>query len=85
MAQILFPLFEHVVVAPIHSARAASLDDLLAAAKTTGTPATAADSVKEALRLAQERSAGGVAVVSGSVYLVGEARALLMAERDEEK
>ena len=79
MAQILFPLFEQVIVAPIHTARAAALDDLLAAAKATGTPAIAADSVREALRLAEERSAGGVAVVSGSVYLVGEARALLQA------
>jgi dihydrofolate synthase/folylpolyglutamate synthase len=85
MAQILFPLFEQVIVAPIHTARAASLDDLLAAAKGTGTPAVAADSVSEALGLARERSAGGVAVVSGSVYLVGEARALLMKERGDEK
>jgi dihydrofolate synthase / folylpolyglutamate synthase len=80
MAQILFPLFEQVILAPIHSARAASVDDLLAAAKVTGTPAIAAQSVSEALRLAQERSAGGVAVVSGSVYLVGEARGVLVAE-----
>jgi dihydrofolate synthase/folylpolyglutamate synthase len=85
MAQILFPLFEQVIVAPIHTARAASLDDLVEAAKKTGTPAIALDSVSGALRIAQERSAGGVAVVSGSVYLVGEARALLMAERDEPK
>ncbi|MFZ1941668.1 MAG: folylpolyglutamate synthase/dihydrofolate synthase family protein [Terracidiphilus sp.] len=85
MAQILFPLFEQVIVTPIHTARAASVDDLLAAAKTTGTPAVAADSVREALRLAQERSTGGVAVVSGSVYLVGEARALLMAEKGGSK
>ena len=85
MAQILFPLFEQVIVAPIHTARAASLDDLVEAAKKTGTPAIAVDSVSGALRIAQERSAGGVAVVSGSVYLVGEARALLMAERDEPK
>ena len=74
MAQILFPLFERVIVAPIHTARAAALDDLLAAARATGTPAMAAESVREALQLARERSAGGVAVVSGSVYLVGEAR-----------
>ncbi len=32
MAQILFPLFDQVIVAPIHTARAAALDDLLAAA-----------------------------------------------------
>ena len=37
MAQILFPLFDHVILAPIHASRAAALDDLLAAAKATGT------------------------------------------------
>jgi dihydrofolate synthase/folylpolyglutamate synthase len=79
MAQILFPLFEQVIMAPIHSARAAPMDELLAAAKSTGTSAVAAESVREALRMAQERSSEGVAVVSGSFYLVGEARALLLA------
>ena len=83
MAQILFPLFGQVIVAPIHSARAAALEDLLAAAKRTGTPAVAAESVGEALHVAEERSQGGVAVVSGSVYLVGQARAELLAERGE--
>jgi dihydrofolate synthase/folylpolyglutamate synthase len=78
MAQILFPLFDQIIVAPIHAARAAALDDLLAAAAATGTPAIAAESVSDALRLAEQRAAGGVAVVSGSVYLVGEARALLL-------
>jgi dihydrofolate synthase/folylpolyglutamate synthase len=78
MAQILFPIFEEVIVAPIHMMRAAALDDLLAAAKATGTPAVAAQSVGQALRMAQDRSAGGVVVVSGSVYMVGEARALLL-------
>ncbi|MGC9224728.1 MAG: bifunctional folylpolyglutamate synthase/dihydrofolate synthase [Terracidiphilus sp.] len=79
LAQILFPLFERVVLAPIHSARATPMEDLLAAAKTTGTRAVAADSVSDALRAAQEGAAGGVVVVSGSVYLVGEARAMLLA------
>jgi dihydrofolate synthase / folylpolyglutamate synthase len=79
MAQILFPLFEKVIVAPIHAARAAALEDLLAAAQATGTPAVTADSVREALEIGGERSAGGAAVVSGSVYLVGEARAILLA------
>jgi dihydrofolate synthase/folylpolyglutamate synthase len=78
MAQILFPLFDEVIVAPLQNARAAALDDLLAAAAATGTPATAADSVSGALRMAEERAAGGIVVVSGSVYLVGEARTLLL-------
>jgi dihydrofolate synthase/folylpolyglutamate synthase len=81
MAQILFPLFEQVIIAPIHTARAAALDDLLAAACATGTPAVAAESVGQALQLAEERAEGGVIVVSGSVYLVGEARTLLLAEK----
>ena len=80
LAQILFPLFEPVIVAPIHTARAAAVEVLLAAAKTTGTPAVAAETVRDALRLAEDRSKGGVAVVSGSVYLVGEARTLLRVQ-----
>jgi len=85
MAQILFPLFDQVILAPIRTPRAAALDDLLTAAKATGTPAVAVDSVRQAVRIAQERSAGGVAVVSGSAYLVGEARRLLLALEHESK
>jgi dihydrofolate synthase/folylpolyglutamate synthase len=81
MAQILFPLFEQVILAPIHAARAAAMDDLLAAARKVGTPAVVAESVTEALRLAKVRAAGGVAVISGSVYLVGEARGLLVSKK----
>jgi dihydrofolate synthase/folylpolyglutamate synthase len=83
MAQILFPLFERVILAPIHSARAAALDDLLAAANATGATAIAADSVANALQLAEECAQGGVVVVSGSVYLVGEARTLLLGAEGE--
>jgi dihydrofolate synthase/folylpolyglutamate synthase len=78
MAQILFPLFDRVILAPIHAARAAAMDDLMAAAKNTGTASVAAESVSEALQLAEEDAQGGVTVVSGSVYLVGEARTLLL-------
>jgi len=79
MAQILFPLFTQIVFAPIHSLRAASTDDLLAAADATGTAAVAAGSVAEALRLAAQHAPRGTVVISGSVYLVGEARSLLLA------
>jgi dihydrofolate synthase/folylpolyglutamate synthase len=78
MAQILFPLFDQVIVVPIRNARAASVDDLLAAAAATGTPAIAAESVREALHIAEANALGGLAVISGSVYLVGEARTLLL-------
>ena len=78
MAQILFPLFERVILAPIHTARAAALDDLLIAARGTGTPAVVAESVNRALELAEEGARGGAVVISGSVYLVGEARGRLL-------
>ena len=81
MAQILFPVFERVIVTPIHAARAAAVEDLLAAAKATGTAATVTETVREALEMAQGDAAGGVVVVSGSVYLVGEARGVLFEEQ----
>jgi dihydrofolate synthase/folylpolyglutamate synthase len=80
MAQILFPLFEQVIIAPIHTARAAALEILLAAAHATGTPAEAAKSVGDAIQIAENKADGGTIVVSGSVYLVGEARSLLLPE-----
>jgi dihydrofolate synthase/folylpolyglutamate synthase len=80
MAQILFPLFKKVIFAPIHSARAAAMEDLVAAAQRTGTPFLIAESVAGALRLARKQAGRGPILVSGSVYLVGEARSLLLAE-----
>jgi len=85
MAQILFPLFEKVIFAPISSSRATPMHDLLAAASSTGTPAFAASSVNQAIDLAieqtqqaQGRSASPI-IVSGSVYLVGDVRNRLLS------
>lgn len=78
LAQILFPLFDQVILAPIHTSRAAATADLLAAAQATGTEPIIAASVTEALDQAATRTNGGIAVISGSVYLVGEARTLLL-------
>jgi len=78
MAQILFPIFDLVILAPIHSARAADPEDLLKAASSTGTAASVAGSVAEALEMAAREAEGGSVVVSGSVYLVGEARSILL-------
>lgn len=83
MAQILFPNFQHVILAPIHSSRAASIDELLAAARATGTTAVAAASVNDALNIAAEFAAASPIVISGSVYLVGEARSLLLPARHD--
>ena len=90
IAHILFPIFKRIVFAPIASPRATPVAELLAAAEAVGVPAVAASSVEEALTLAAspgtEREAYCAApqvVVSGSVYLVGEARALLLAPAPE--
>jgi len=79
MAQILFPLFDQVIFAPIHSARATPIGEMEAAARATGTSTLSAGSVRQALQWAIERGHGGTVVVSGSVYLVGEVRSLLLA------
>ena len=78
MTQILFPLFDHVILAPIHSPRATDMADLVAAAQATGTPSTPASTVQEALNLALAQHPARI-VISGSVYLVGEARHLLLS------
>ena len=83
MAQILFPLFDRVIFAPIQSSRATPMSDLLVAASATGTRAEAAESVSQALELAGKDAAGGVIVISGSVYLVGEARSLLLNQIEQ--
>ncbi len=78
LAQILFPLFDCVVLAPVRSPRAVAMDDLLAAAAATGAVVEEASSVADALDCARAAAGShGRIVVSGSVYLVGEARSLL--------
>ena len=81
LAQILFPLFEQIIFAPIASPRATPLEELLAAAAQTGTQAIATQTVAEALSIAQRKAQlAPRVVVSGSVYLVGEARHLLLSD-----
>jgi dihydrofolate synthase/folylpolyglutamate synthase len=85
MAQILFPLFDstagrpldHIVLAPVDSPRAASLDELLTAARALDVPAHPASNPAEALALARRLTpAGGLIVATGSIYLVGAIRSL---------
>jgi dihydrofolate synthase / folylpolyglutamate synthase len=86
MAQILFPVFERVIFAPIYSSRATPMRDLLAAASATGTPAFSTSSVGQAIDLAIEHAGqrpSAPIVVSGSVYLVGDVRARLLARQSE--
>jgi dihydrofolate synthase/folylpolyglutamate synthase len=78
MARILFPLFEQVILAHIHSPRATEMTELETAAKATGVPAVSAGSVREALQWAEKRGQSGAVVVCGSIYLVGEVRPILL-------
>ncbi len=77
LAQILFPLFERVLLVPVSSPRAASGERMLAAAQATGTTATLVPKLPLALAMVSPQEN---AVITGSVYLVGEARGLLLAE-----
>ena len=88
MAQVLLPLFDsssgdpartrdHVILAPIQNPRAATVEELLAAAHRLDVPAHAAPHLAAALAQAQAITPPeGVIVGTGSVYLVGELRAL---------
>lgn len=80
MTQILFSIFDHVVLAPIHSPRATDAADLAAAAEATGVPYTAAGTVEEAIEMAESHHPARI-VISGSLYLVGEARTLLLKRK----
>jgi dihydrofolate synthase/folylpolyglutamate synthase len=88
MSQILFPLFDsnsgeperskdHILFAPIDNPRAASLEDLLAAAHALEIPAHAAPDLAAALAEARTITpSNGLVIATGSVYLVGEIRQL---------
>ena len=93
MARILLPLFDptsgdparrrdRIVLAPIANPRAATVEQLLAAAHALDIPAHAAPHLPGALQQAQALTPPeGVIVATGSVYLIGELRALALAER----
>jgi dihydrofolate synthase/folylpolyglutamate synthase len=79
LAQILFPLFDRIVLAPIHSIRANPMEALCETAAQLGVEPMVASSVKHALEAAAQLANGETIVVSGSVYLVGEARSILLS------
>jgi dihydrofolate synthase / folylpolyglutamate synthase len=79
LAQILFPLFGKVVVTPVDSPRSASVEDLLAAGRTTGSEIEAAtDAISAVERALELTPVHGLVVVTGSVFLVGQVRPLLV-------
>lgn len=79
IAQIFFPLFDSVVLSEVDSPRRASLATMLAAAEPTGVKVYTADDAEGALNQAWAVTGeNGLVVVTGSVYLVGKVRSLLM-------
>ena len=77
LASILFPLFDPILLAPIQSLRAASLPDLQNAAQRFGTHSESFSSIEEAVRRASCGQQQTI-VVSGSVYLVGAVRQMIL-------
>ena len=78
MAQILFPMFDTVVLTEVSSPRAVSLAQLHAAAVATGARSRTAASPREALAEAMTLTPpDGLVAITGSIYLVGELRGAL--------
>ncbi|HEX3470016.1 MAG TPA: folylpolyglutamate synthase/dihydrofolate synthase family protein [Silvibacterium sp.] len=82
MAQILFPLFETVVLTEVDSPRRATLAEMEAAGVATGVRMITAEGVRDALKQAWALTpVDGLVVVTGSIYLVGAVRPLVGAVR----
>ena len=78
IAEILFPLAERVIATRPGNPRAASPEEIQMAGSRTGAEIEPVEEVAAALdRARQAAAAGAVIVVTGSIYLVGEAMRLL--------
>jgi dihydrofolate synthase/folylpolyglutamate synthase len=74
MADILFPIAEHVVLTQVNNPRSATTSELRQAASHTGAALHEEPTVPAALARARELSRPeGLIVVTGSIFLVGEA------------
>ena len=85
MAALLFPLFSSVRLVPAPSARAASVDELRRRTAGIRPGADSAESLEAALRDLAAESGRAPIIVAGSLYLIGEARSLLLSGRLEDK
>ncbi len=80
MAEILFPLAERVIATRADNPRSASPEEIREAALRTSTPIEEAADVAAAIELARTSArADAVVVITGSIYIVGEAMRLLGA------
>jgi dihydrofolate synthase/folylpolyglutamate synthase len=79
MAEILFPTGERVIATRADNPRSASPGEIREAAARTTTPIEEAADVAAAIELARKSVPGSVVVITGSIYIVGEAMRLLGA------
>ncbi len=80
IAEILFPIADHVIVTHANNPRSASPDEIRQAAArvAAGIDLEDAEDVASALERARKvAGAGGLVVVTGSIYIVGEAMRML--------
>ena len=80
ITEILFPIAEHVIVTRANNPRSASPDEIRQAAVrvAAGVDIDEAEDVASALERARKvAGAGGLVVVTGSIYVVGEAMRML--------
>ena len=74
MAEILFPLADRVIATPANNPRSASPGEICAAAGRVAVEFESASNVAEAIHRAREVAGNnGLVVVTGSIYIVGEA------------
>jgi dihydrofolate synthase / folylpolyglutamate synthase len=78
MAEILFPLAEHVIATRPENPRSASPEEIQEAGRRTGTVIEPVTDVASALSRARDVAhAPAILVITGSIYLVGEAMRIL--------
>lgn len=73
MAEILFPLAERVIATRADNPRSATVDEIREAAARVSVEIESAESVSDAVARAGELSPEHVVVITGSIYVVGEA------------
>ena len=74
IAEILFPIAEHVIATCADNPRSATPEEIRDAASRTGSEVVLCHDVQSALERARGLAGGeGVVVVTGSIYVVGEA------------
>jgi dihydrofolate synthase / folylpolyglutamate synthase len=78
IGSILFPLAERVIATRAHNPRAATPEEIADAAQHSGVEAITAEGVQQAIQLAGTLAGEkGVVVITGSIYIVGEALGIL--------